>query len=140
MSVTDVAYAVLKNRRQPLHFKELIAEVMRIKAIGQENPGRMIAQMHTEINLDSRFVHLGGGEWGLREWQIKKQGKIVRIVDPNPRPAPVRRRRRLIDEEEELDEVEDLLDEDEEELLDEDVDELDVEDDDLDEEDEQETD
>ena len=78
MSVTDLAFYILKNRGQAVHFKELISEIMRVKAISQENPGRLIAQMHTEINLDSRFLHQGNGEWGLREW-LPRNGKVVKI-------------------------------------------------------------
>ncbi|MFZ5827273.1 MAG: DNA-directed RNA polymerase subunit delta [Bacillota bacterium] len=78
MSVTDLAFTILKNYGKPMHFKELISEVMRVKAISQENPGRLIAQMHTEINLDSRFIHQGSGQWGLREWQ-PKSSKVVKI-------------------------------------------------------------
>jgi DNA-directed RNA polymerase subunit delta len=76
MAVTDLAYAILKKGGKALHFKDLISAVMAIKSLNQANSGRLIAQMHTEINLDSRFVHLGAGEWGLREWQ---KGKVVRI-------------------------------------------------------------
>lgn len=78
MSVTDLAFTILKNFGKPMHFKQLISEVMRVKSISQENPGRLIAQMHTEINLDSRFIHHGNGEWGLREWQ-PKTSKVVKI-------------------------------------------------------------
>jgi len=90
MSVTDLAYFILKNRGQAIHFKELISEIMRVKAISQENPGRLIAQMHTEINLDSRFLHHGSGEWGLREWQ-PKNAKVVKIR-PEPAAAATRAR------------------------------------------------
>lgn len=79
MTVTDLAYAILKHRGKSMHFKELINEILRVKAIPQENPGRMIAQIHTEINLDARFLHQGGGEWGLREWQKQSGTKVVRI-------------------------------------------------------------
>ncbi len=103
MSVTDLAYFILKNRGQSLHFKELISEIMRVKAISQENPGRLIAQMHTEINLDSRFIHQGNGEWGLREWQPK--AKVVRIRPESSSPAPSRRPDLRADEED--DEFED---------------------------------
>jgi DNA-directed RNA polymerase subunit delta len=97
MSVTDIAFCILKNRGKVLHFKELIAEVMRVKGINQENPGRLIAQMHTEISLDSRFIHHGNGEWGLREWQ-PKSAKVVKIRPESP--APVRGRASLRDDEE----------------------------------------
>lgn len=106
MSVTDIAYAILKGRGEPVHFKELITEVMRVKAISQENSGRLIAQMHTEISFDSRFIHQGGGVWGLREWQ-NKGNKVIRIRPETPVVKPVRSRLRFDPEEEE----EDLLDE-----------------------------
>lgn len=76
MAVTDLAYAILKKGGKAMHFKDLISGVMTVKSLNQANSGKLIAQMHTEINLDSRFVHQGGGEWGLREWQ---KGKVVRI-------------------------------------------------------------
>lgn len=105
MSVTDLAFYILKSRGQSLHFKELISEIMRVKSISQENPGRLIAQMHTEINLDSRFIHHGSGEWGLREWQ-PKSAKIVRIRPETP-PAPATRRSALrVEDEDEDDDYE----------------------------------
>lgn len=110
MAVTDIAFCILKNRGQAIHFKELIAEVMRVKAINQDNPGRLIAQMHTEINLDSRFLHQGSGEWGLREWTIKG-GKVVKIR-PESTPSNGRSRAAHRDEEED-----DAFDEEEDEFL-----------------------
>lgn len=105
MSVTDIALCILKNRGKTIHFKELISEVMRVKAINHENPGRLIAQMHTEISLDSRFIHHGNGEWGLRDWQ-QKGSKIVKIRPETP-SAPARSRPLLRDDEEAEDGVED---------------------------------
>lgn len=107
MSVTDIAVCILKNRGKAIHFKELITEVMQVKAINQENPGRLIAQMHTEINLDSRFIHQGNGEWGLREW-LNKGSKVVKIRPEAP-AAPVRSRGMLRDDDD------DAFDSDEEE-------------------------
>jgi DNA-directed RNA polymerase subunit delta len=109
MSVTDIAACILKTRGKAIHFKELITEVMRVKAINQDNPGRLIAQMHTEINLDSRFIHHGNGEWGLREWS-NKGNKIVKIRPESP-SAPVRKSPLLRDDEEE---EEDLFESEEE--------------------------
>lgn len=102
MSVTDLAHCILKTRGKSIHFKELIAEVMRVKAINQENPGRLIAQMHTEINLDSRFIHQGGGEWGLREWQ-PKGAKVIKIRPDSDPPAKTRSRLRDDEDDDELD-------------------------------------
>jgi DNA-directed RNA polymerase subunit delta len=102
MSVTDIAFCILKKRGKSMHFKELITEVMQVKAINQGNPGRLIAQMHTEISLDSRFMHLGSGEWGLREW-VPKTAKVVKIRPDAPAP-PVRTRNRLLRDDEEAEE------------------------------------
>lgn len=116
MSVTDLAFTILKKHGKPMHFKELISEVMQVKAISQENPGRLIAQMHTEINLDSRFIHQGGGEWGLREWQ-PKTARVVHIKPDGTAGrvsrAPLRLEHELDDigEEEEEDLGEELDDE-----------------------------
>jgi DNA-directed RNA polymerase subunit delta len=102
MPVTDLAFYILKNRGQKTHFKELITEIMRVKAMNQDNPGRLIAQMHTEINLDSRFIHHGAGEWGLREW-MPKNAKVVRIRPESSSPAPTKCRAALRSEDDEDD-------------------------------------
>lgn len=116
MSVTDLAYHILKNRGRPIHFRELIQEILQVKAIPVDNPGRIIAQIHTEINLDSRFIHQGNGEWGLRDWQPKGGTKVVRIrTGP---PTPPRPRRELLLEEEDLEPEEEPAGEDEEEAED----------------------
>lgn len=117
MSVTDLAFTILKNYGKPMHFKQLISEVMRVKAISQENPGRLIAQMHTEINLDSRFIHQGNGEWGLRDW-LPKGNKVVKIR-PEPEVAPARRKRAVKPIDADEDEFGYDGEEDEEELVDE---------------------
>lgn len=119
MSVTDLAYAILKRRGKATHFKELIQEILQVKPMGQESLGRLLAQIHTEINLDSRFIHLGNGEWGLRDWQPKGGTKVVRIRTGSPAVA---RRRELVPEDEFEEETEDEeLTEDEEETEDEDL-------------------
>lgn len=109
MSVTDLAFTILKKHGKPMHFKQLISEVMQVKAISQENPGRLIAQMHTEINLDSRFIHQGGGEWGLREWQ-PKTSRVVHIKADGTAGRVTRSPLRLEDE------LDDIGEEEEEEL------------------------
>lgn len=134
MSVTDIAFCILKNRGQQIHLKELIAEIMRVKAINQANSGRLIAQIHTEINLDSRFLHHGNGEWGLREWQAKGN-KVVKIR-PEPSAVPARGHSVLRGDEEEdedafgLDEEDEFAAEEAEEELEPDTDDYDDEDDD----------
>ncbi len=115
MTVTDLAYAILKNRSKSMHFKELINEILKVKAIPQDNPGRMIAQIHTEINLDARFNHQGGGEWGLREWQKQSGTKVVRIRTGGATPTRIRPELLPDDEDEFSDREDDAIDREEEE-------------------------
>lgn len=111
MAVTEIALCVLKNRGKAIHFKEIFAEVMTVKGINQENPGRLIAQMLTELSIDSRFTHHGNGEWGLREWQLK--GNKVLKIRPEAPAAPTRSRSRLRDDDEYEDEELELEEEEE---------------------------
>lgn len=126
MSVTDLAYCILKGHGKAIHFKELIQEIVRVKDLNQENPGRLIAQIHTEINLDSRFLHQGNGEWGLRDWLPKGGAKVVKIrptagtttTRPRPSLSPLDEEG-FEDEEEEAEHTdEELTDETEDEYLD----------------------
>jgi DNA-directed RNA polymerase subunit delta len=114
MLVTDLAYVLLKNRGKAMHFKELIGEIITIKGLKQENAGRLVAQILTEIGMDSRFVHQGNGEWGLRDWQQKGGMRVVKVEQPK---AAARRGRRRLDEEfeaeEDIEEEETEEDEDE---------------------------
>lgn len=79
---TDVAYEVLLQRGVAMHYKDLLAEILPEK--GQQSPadaGRLIASILTDINLDSRFVHVGQGRWALRRWSPKqKEAKLPSLV------------------------------------------------------------
>ncbi|QGG47076.1 DNA-directed RNA polymerase subunit delta [Heliorestis convoluta] len=66
---------VLREKGEALHFRELIAEVLKKK--GHEDPSndvRAVARLYTQMNLDMRFVFLGDGLWGLRNWSEKGVG------------------------------------------------------------------
>lgn len=86
MSVTDLAYAILKKSGKAMYYKDLIDNILQTKSIAAENQGRLIAQIHTEINLDTRFLHQGQGEWGLRDWAPKTPARGAK-----PGPAKVAR-------------------------------------------------
>lgn len=98
MPVTDLAYSILKRRGQATHFRELIREILEVKRLPDQNQVRVIAQIHTEINLDSRFEHQGNGEWGLRDWTARRNAKVVEL-----RPATPGRSSFRLDENEEED-------------------------------------
>ncbi|MDR3602012.1 MAG: DNA-directed RNA polymerase subunit delta [Desulfosporosinus sp.] len=69
----DIAYEVLKAQGNPMHYHNLIEEVLKRLGITQE--AIRIAAALTQINLDTRFTFLGRGEWGLKVWEAAKTPK-----------------------------------------------------------------
>jgi DNA-directed RNA polymerase subunit delta len=94
LSVADIAYRILKERREPMKYKELVEQVLEQKGLrpGQD-PAKTKARIHTEINIDSRFVNQGSGLCGLREWTVKGQSYKVLEVPTGGRPNPGERLR-----------------------------------------------
>jgi DNA-directed RNA polymerase subunit delta len=95
LSVVDVAYQILKDRREPMKYKELVEEVLSHKEPkpGQSLP-KLMAKAHTEISLDNRFLNRGSGMCGLREWTVKPPSYKVVEVPTGERPKPGERLRR----------------------------------------------
>lgn len=72
-SETDIAFALLQGNGRPMHYRELIEEVLQRLSVEAE-PGR-ISSVLTQINLDTRFAYVGQGEWGLKAWVPTKGNK-----------------------------------------------------------------
>jgi len=66
----DIAFEILKAQGNPMHYQNLIEEVLGRLGISQE--AIRIAAALTQINLDTRFTFLGRGEWGLKVWDPAK--------------------------------------------------------------------
>ncbi len=76
MSEVDLAFYILKENGQPMYYRTLIEEVFQIKPYtGDEILA--IAAAHTQINLDTRFIYLGQGQWGLKAWVPAKSHKKI---------------------------------------------------------------
>lgn len=76
LSEVDLIYQVLKAsaEHQGKTLKELLQTVFSIKGWPLDDHQKMAA-IHTQLILDNRFVNLGQGLWGLKEWT---QAKVVR--------------------------------------------------------------
>ncbi|HEX3031436.1 MAG TPA: DNA-directed RNA polymerase subunit delta, partial [Bacillota bacterium] len=70
MSVADIAYRILKSKGEPVYFRDLIGQVLSVKSIQGSDLGHQMSAVHTELNLDNRFVFLGKGMWALRELNL----------------------------------------------------------------------
>ncbi len=75
MSVGDIAYQILKVKGEPIYFRELIGQVLSVKPVNGRDLGHQMALVHTELNLDNRFVHIGSGMWFLRDKSSPRQLK-----------------------------------------------------------------
>lgn len=68
----NLAYQILKTTGHPLYYRELIDRVVAEKGGLARPSAHIIAEIHTRINLDSRFVHTGKSMWGLTEWSPQR--------------------------------------------------------------------
>ncbi len=97
-SVGDMAYRVLKERREPMKYKDLVHEVLIQRGV---LPGpdfsRLMAKTHTDLSLDNRFLNRGGGMCGLREWTVKPLAyKVVELSNAERLKPGERLRRELV--------------------------------------------
>jgi DNA-directed RNA polymerase subunit delta len=137
-SLMEMAFEYLENSKQPISFADLLQEIKKAAGISDEEIRTRLAQFYTDINVDGRFLSLGGNRWGLRVWYPvdTAEEEVVAVVKPKKKKA-----KKVVDEEDledfdEVDEVEDDFDDfdDEDDLLDDeedlDIDEVDEFDDD----------
>lgn len=146
MSLIEVSVEILQNKNQPIPFTDLFNEVCQILELSDEEKEEVLAQFYTDLNIDGRFMNVGGNTWGLKVWYPIEQ--IEDDIVPTVRTKKKKSKAALDDdldyddivddEDYEYDEDEDLEDdfglEDDEELddIDEDEDEYDEDLDDLD--------
>lgn len=78
MSEADLAHAILKAAGAPLYFRDLLEQVMAIKPVSGRDREHIMAGIHTDLNLDGRFIHVGKGVWGLREWMRDRGAYLYR--------------------------------------------------------------
>lgn len=71
--VKDFAYLVMRKHGSPMHFKEVAKDIS--KFFGKK---AHVATTHNELIKDGRFVLVGRGVYGLREWG--HVGGVVRDV------------------------------------------------------------
>jgi len=71
--IKDYAYLIMRKAGRPMHFKEVAAEIN--KTFGKK---AHVATCHNELIKDNRFVLVGRGMYGLKDWG--HTGGVVRDV------------------------------------------------------------
>jgi len=75
-TINDKIYLILKNNGQPMHFVEIAGKINEIKFDGKRaNP----ATVHNELILDNKYVLIGRGIYGLRDWGYEK-GTVADVI------------------------------------------------------------
>jgi DNA-directed RNA polymerase delta subunit len=74
--INDKIYLVLKYKQKPMHFEEIAKE---IDGLGFDNKKANPATIHNELILDEKYVLVGRGIYGLKEWGYKR-GVVVDVI------------------------------------------------------------
>jgi len=76
-TINDKIYLVLKNSGKPMHFAE-IAD--RINQISFDRKKANAATVHNELILDEKYILVGRGLYGLKEWGYRK-GTVADVIE-----------------------------------------------------------
>ena len=68
MAEMDIAHHILTQKKMPMHYKELIPEVIETKHKPVQSLAMAISEIYTMMNMDSRFHYEGESKLGLTEW------------------------------------------------------------------------
>lgn len=98
VSDVDLAYQVLAEKGSPMYFRDLIGKVLECKGRPVVSQAHAMAEVHTQINMDSRFVHMGKSTWGLAEWMPQRGGKALEETAATLAPDMNLRREKLLAE------------------------------------------
>lgn len=91
LSDVEMAFGILQQVNRPMYFRDLISQVLEAKSGRSHALAHAMAQIHTQINLDSRFIYHGKGMWGLNEW-VPQRG-IVAVEEKAAVPSTAATRR-----------------------------------------------
>lgn len=75
-TINDKIYLTLKNRSKPMHFVKIADH---INQIGFDKKKANPATVHNELILDNKYVLVGRGLYGLKEWGYK-EGTVVDVI------------------------------------------------------------
>ncbi|MFC1678529.1 sigma factor-like helix-turn-helix DNA-binding protein [Patescibacteria group bacterium] len=76
-TINDKIYLVLKNHGEPMHFVEIADKINQIEF---DNKRANAATVHNELILDNKYVLIGRGIYGLKEWGLK-EGTVSDVIE-----------------------------------------------------------
>jgi DNA-directed RNA polymerase delta subunit len=73
--VRDYAYLILNQIKEPMHFRDLSSEIAK-----QFSKKVNVATVHNELIKDPRFILVGRGKYGLKEWGTYSAGTVADVI------------------------------------------------------------
>ncbi|RDI41998.1 DNA-directed RNA polymerase subunit delta [Falsibacillus pallidus] len=140
MSFIELAFEILKERKQPVAFSDLVEEISSILEIDKKAARGRLVQFYTDLNVEGSFITLGENRWGLREWYPidQQEEETAPTIKPRKKKAKKVEEEDIEEIEEEDFDYDDLDDFEEEDLVEDDEDDDDDDDEDFDDIDEEE--
>ena len=127
MSLLEVAYELLNEKKQAVPFNELMAEIVSLLGLKKAEANEKMVQFYTDLNIDGRFLCLGDNRWGIRLWYPVDQAEeeTVTVIKPRKKKAKKKAAKKVV-----VDDFDDVEEEEDEELDFDDLDDFDEDDDD----------
>ena len=72
----DVAFELLKKKKNPVAFNKLWKEVAEVLGLTEEEATARIGTFYTHITLDGRFILLQNNTWDLKSRHCESEWKI----------------------------------------------------------------
>ena len=76
-TINDKIYLVLKNHGKPIHFAEIADMINKIEFDAKKANA---ATVHNELILDNKYILVGRGLYGLKEWGYKS-GTVAEVIE-----------------------------------------------------------
>jgi hypothetical protein len=76
-TINDKIYLVLTHSTEPMHFEQIADQ---INEIGFDSKKANAATVHNELILDDKYVLVGRGLYGLKDWGYKK-GTVAEVIE-----------------------------------------------------------
>ena len=76
-TINDKIYLILKNSGEPMHFAEIADK---INQISFDKKKANAATVHNELILDEKYILVGRGLYGLKEWGYQK-GTVADVIE-----------------------------------------------------------
>ncbi|WP_182200770.1 DNA-directed RNA polymerase subunit delta [Paraliobacillus salinarum] len=73
ISMIELARMILKEENRALNYQDIYQKVVEYKEFDKAQQEEFLPQFYTDLNIDGRFLSIGSGQWGLRDWYPVEQ-------------------------------------------------------------------